>query len=186
MIYLKNFKLFENTSVLLALKDNIDSDLIGKIKKLIPTGKILEISCGNGADAIELSKLGYDVTATDLDDGYINFVNSQGVECIKHDTKKPFPFYEDQFDLVYSRLGLHYFTEEELNHIFTDINRITKKYLVFTVKLVNDIPTGKVIFTENTWKELVSNNFDILSSSVKEGILYDNQSKWLEIIAEKI
>ena len=186
MIYLKNFKLFENTSVLLALKDNIDSDLIGKIKKLIPTGKILEISCGNGADAIELSKLGYDVTATDLDDGYINFVNSQGVECIKHDTKKTFPFNDNQFDLVYSRLGLHYFTEEELNHIFTDINRITKKYLVFTVKLVNDIPTGKVIFTENTCKELVSNNFDILSSSVKEGILYDNQSKWLEIIAEKI
>lgn len=76
----------------MALKDNVDSNLIGKIEKLIPTGKILEISCGNGADVIELSNLGYDVTATDLDDVYIDFVNSQCVECIKHDTKKPSHF----------------------------------------------------------------------------------------------
>ena len=186
MRYLKTFTLFENTSVLLALKDNVDSDLIGKIEKLIPTGKILEISCGNGADAIELSNLGYNVVATDFDNGYIDFVNSQGVKCIKHDTRKPFPFEDNQFDLVYSRLGLHYFTEDELQHIFKDISRITKKYLVFTVKLVNDIPTGKIIFTEDTWKDLVSNHFHIISSKVKEGTLYNNQSKWLEIVAEKI
>lgn len=186
MKHLKSFKLFENTSVLLALEDNVDTNLIKKIQSLVKTGKILEISCGNGADAIELSNLGYYVTATDFDNGYIDFVNGQGVECIKHDTREPFPFQDNQFDLVYSRLGLHYFTEEELNHIFTDINRMTKKYLVFTVKLVNDIPTGKVIFTEDTWKDLVSNDFNIISSDVKEGVLYNNQSKWLEIVAEKI
>jgi len=186
MIYLKNFKLFESTSVLLSLKDNVDTELIKKIQSLIKTGEILEISCGNGADAIELSNLGYNVVATDFDDGYVDFVNSQGIECIKHDTRKPFPFQDNQFDLVYSRLGLHYFTEEELKDIFKDISRITKKYLVFTVKLVNDIPTGKIIFTEDTWKDLVSNDFSIISSNVKEGILYNNQSKWLEIVAEKI
>jgi len=51
--------------------------------------------------------------------------------------------------------------------------------------LVNDIPTGKVIFTEDTWKDLVSEQFNIISAEVKEGILYSNQSKWLEIVAEK-
>lgn len=186
MKYLKSYKLFENTSVLLKLKDNIDNELVNKIKSLVENGgRILEISCGNGADAIELSNSGYDVTATDLDDGYVDFVNTQGVECIKHDTTKRFPFSDGEFDLIYSRLGLHYFTQEELKEIFKELNRLTGKYLVFTVKLVNDIPTGKVIFTEDTWKDLVSEEFKIISAEVKEGILYNNQSKWLEIVAEK-
>ena len=55
----------------------------------------------------------------------------------------------------------------------------------FTVKLVNDIQTGKTIFNKETWEYLVSNEFEIVSSEVKEGILYDNQSKWLEIVAKK-
>ena len=99
--------------------------------------------------------------------------------------RKKFPFGDNEFDLIYSRLGLHYFTQEELKEIFKELNRLTNKYLVFTVKLVNDIPTGKVIFTEDTWKDLVSEEFKIISAEVKEGILYNNQSKWLEIIAEK-
>lgn len=186
MKYLKSYKLFESTSVLLSLKDNVDNELVSKIKSLLNTGsKILEIACGNGSDAIELSNSGYDVTATDLDDGYVEFVNSQGVECIKHDTTQSFPFSDGEFDLIYSRLGLHYFSEEELKEIFEELKRLTSKYLVFTVKLVNDIPTGKVIFTEDTWKDLVSEEFNIISADVKEGILYNNQSKWLEIVAEK-
>ena len=104
---------------------------------------------------------------------------------IKHDTKEKFPFRNDSFDLVYSRLGLHYFSIDELRNIFDEISRISKNYLVFTVKLINDIPTGKVILNEDTWKELVSDKFEILEADVKEGILYDNQSKWLEIIAKK-
>lgn len=186
MKYLRKFSLFENTSVLLSLTDNVDTDLIEKIQSLIKSGKILEISCGNGADAIQLSNLGYDVTTTDFDNGYIEYVNSKGIECIKHDTRETFPFNDNQFDLVYSRLGLHYFTEEELQSIFEDISRITKKYLVFTVKLVNDIPTGKIIFTKDTWENIVTNDFKIISSVVKEGILYNNQSKWLEVVAKKI
>lgn len=186
MKYLKSYKLFETTSVLLALKDNVDNELVSKIESLVDSGsKILEIACGNGADAIELSNSGYEVCATDLDDGYVEFVNSQGVECIKHDTTQSFPFGDGEFDLIYSRLGLHYFSQEQLKEIFEELNRLTSKYLVFTVKLVNDIPTGKVIFTEDTWKDLVSEQFNIISAEVKEGILYSNQSKWLEIIAEK-
>lgn len=184
MKYLLNFKLFESKAVLLDLENNVDNELVSKVRSLIERGNILEISCGNGADAIELSKIGYNVTTTEFCDEYVEWVNEQGIECIKHDTKEKFPFNDSEFDLVYSRLGLHYFTQEELVNIFKEISRITKRYLVFTVKLVNDIPTGKIIFTEDTWKDLVSDEFTIISSEVKEGILYNNQSKWLEIIAE--
>ena len=184
--YLKKYNLFENRilPILLDLENNVDSNLINKIESLLPSGSILEISCGNGADAIKLNELGYDVVATDFTKEYVDYVN-QYLPCIEHDTRQRFPFGDKSFDLVYSRLGLHYFSEEELMSIFTEISRLTKKYLVFTVKLANDnLNTGKVILGKEKWEELVSNKFNIISSEVKEGILYTDKSKWLEIIAE--
>lgn len=192
MKYILSKRIFENQSELnkqsplLDLSDNVDYELIGLIESLIPNGgKILEISCGNGSDALELSQRGYDISATEYNQQYADFVG-QKINCIKHDTRNKFPFTDNSFDLVYSRLGLHYFSEPELESIFEDISRITKGYLVFTVKLVNDIQTGKTIFNKETWEDLVSNEFEIVSSEVKEGILYDNQSKWLEIVAKKV
>lgn len=193
MISIKRYNkfIFENiqselnkTSPLLNLKDNVDHDLINVIESLISSGKILEISCGNGADAIELDRLGYQVTATENNKNYAEHTN-QFVSCIHHDTKNKFPFTNNEFDLVYSRLGLHYFSQDELIGIFGEISRITKNYLVFTVKLVNDISTGKVIFDQKFWEDLTSRNFEIVSSKVKTGILYNNESKWLEVVSKK-
>jgi hypothetical protein len=188
MRHIKSYRLFETSiSPLLTLSNNVDNELVSKIKSLINRGsKILEISCGNGSDAIELSNSGYNVITTELNDEYIDFVRSQGVECIKHDTKERFPFSSGEFNLVYSRFGLHYFNQEELIGIFEEIKRLTTRYLVFTVKLVDDnMQWGKVIFTEETWKDLVSKEFMIISSEIKEGLQYGNQSKWLEIVAKK-
>jgi ubiquinone/menaquinone biosynthesis C-methylase UbiE len=182
MRYLLPFKIFEN-SILLNLKGNIDNNLINKIESLSPKS-ILEISCGNGSDSIELNKKGYDIIATDSNKEYVDSV-SQFIKCIQHDTRGKFPFNDNQFDLVFSRLGLHYFTPEELVGIFNEISRITKKYLVYTVKLVNDIQTGKVILNKETWEKLTSDKFEIISSEVKSGTLYGNQSEWLEITAAK-
>lgn len=192
MKYILSKKIFENQSdlnkqsPLLKLRDNVDYELIKLIESLLPNkGTILEISCGNGADALELLKRGYVVFGTENNQKYADFVN-QKIDCIKHDTRNKFPYDDNSFDLVYSRLGLHYFTEEELKSIFEDISRITKEYLVFTVKLVNDIQTGKTIFNKETWERLVSKDFKIVSSNIKEGILYDNQSKWLEMVVKKL
>lgn len=189
MKYILSRKLFENQnwSPLLDLSENIDKELVNEIELLLPNkGKILEISCGNGADAIDLTNKGFDVTTTDNCQEYVDHVNKY-VKCIKHDTRDIFPFHNKSFDLVYSRLGLHYFTKEELLKIFTEISRLTKRYLVFTVKIEQDsINTGKVILNKEDWEELVSESFNIISSKEKEGILYDNQSKWLEIVAEVI
>ena len=189
MKYILSRKLFENQnwSPLLDLENNVDYELVSIIESLLPNkGKILEISCGNGADAIELQEEGYSVTCTENNQVYYDHI-SQFVKCIKHDTRNKFPFPDKSFDLVYSRLGLHYFSKEELSNIFSEISRLIDKYLVFTVKIEQDsINTGKVILSKEDWEELVSENFNIISSKEKEGILYDNQSKWLEIVAEVI
>lgn len=42
------------------------ADELKKFQKLLPTGKVLEIGCGNGRDARELVALGYEYTGTDI------------------------------------------------------------------------------------------------------------------------
>ena len=180
---INNFQKFCE-SVLLNLIDNVDNHLISVIQNEVsPGGSVLEISCGNAADSSQLRKLGYVVKCTDLDDKYVENAKEMGLDCIKHDTRDKFPFQNSEFDLVYSRLGLHYFTEDELHQILQELKRIGKKLLI-TVKLVDDIKTGKVILTEEKWLSLVGEYFEIKSSEVKEGILYGSKTKWLEILAQ--
>ena len=190
MKYILKYKKFESSYVkpiLLELQNNIDKQLIDEIFSLLPNGgDILEVSCGNGADAIELAENGYNVVATDITPEYVDYVNKQNVKCLLHNTLEKFPFSDSEFDLIYSRLGLHYFNIEDLHKIFDELSRITNKYLIFTVKIVNDnLQTGKIIISKEKWEELVSNKFTIIKSKIHKGQLYNQESEWLEIIAQK-
>jgi SAM-dependent methyltransferase len=188
MKHLKTYKKFYESigSPLLDLSDNVDTHLISLIEKTIKRGSsILEISCGNGADSLHLQELGYRVTCTELNPEYVKNAQDLGLDCIQHDTKNQFPFSDGEFDLVYSRLGLHYFTEDELNSIFSELQRIGKKILI-TVKIVDDIKTGKVILTSDKWNEIISKYFNIKIFEIKEGILYGSQSKWIEISGDSL
>lgn len=173
-------------SPLLSLQDNTDHQLIDLIEREVkPGSKILEISCGNASDSLYLQELGYQITCTEYNSKYVKNAKDLGLDCLLHDTKSKFPFRDKEFDLVYSRLGLHYFTPKELESIFTEINRISKKILI-TVKVVDDIKTGKVILTPDVWKEIISKHFQIKKFEIKEGLLYGSQSGWIEILADSI
>lgn len=188
MKHLKTYKKFYESigSPLLDLSDNVDNHLISQIQKSVkPAASILEISCGNGADSLQLQELGFKVTCTELNPEYVQNAKDLGLNCNEHNTKNKFPFSDKEFDLVYSRLGLHYFTEEELNGIFSELQRIAKKILI-TVKVVDDIKTGKVILTPDKWNEIISKFFDIKVFEIKEGELYGSQSKWIEIVADSL
>jgi ubiquinone/menaquinone biosynthesis C-methylase UbiE len=180
---IKKYYQFITESALLKLKDNVDMDMISKIQSVIkPPSKILEISCGNGADSLYLKNLGYEVTSTEINDDYVNNALKLGIKCIKHDTKNDLPFKDNEFDLVYSRLGIHYFTKPELSKIFSEIRRVSNQ-LLFSVKLVDDISTGKIILSEDDWIQLTEDKFTISNTEIKNGILYGSQTNWIEILA---
>ena len=183
MIFIKTYEKFNIGSPLLDLENNVDFDLINIIKSTVPSGSdILEISCGNGSDSAYLSSIGYKVICSETNDDYVENARSIGLECLNHDTRNTFPFKDGQFDLIYSRLGLHYFTVDELDKILKELSRIGDKLLI-TVKLVNDIQTNKVILTEKVWKESIGEYFTISKYKVQDGVLYGSHSKWLEILA---
>jgi len=173
-------------SPLLDLKDNVDYELMNIIEDNFEKGsKILEISCGNAEDSLYLKSKGYDVICTEIDDNYVDNAINKGLNCIKHDTRKEFPFDSKEFDLIYSRLGLHYFNEEQLDYIFGELNRIGNSLLI-TVKIEQDVTFkhNKVILTPDKWKNIISKYFNIKQFNIKEGKLYGNESMWLEIFAK--
>ncbi|MFW6243143.1 MAG: class I SAM-dependent methyltransferase, partial [bacterium] len=172
---------------LLSLKNNVDLELIKIIKNNFKKGsKILEISCGNGEDSLYLQKLGYNIICTEMDDNYVSNAISKGLNCIKHDTRNPFPFPDNNFDLVYSRLGLHYFNEEELNSIFKELKRISNSILL-TVKIMEDenfYKSKKIILSVDNWENIINRYFNIEMLNVKYGELYGKEAKWLEVLAK--
>ena len=54
-----------------------------------------------------------------------------------------------------------------------------------SVKIQNDnIKTNKIILTPGEWKEIISNFFEIEDVKIREGKLYGEDAKWMEIIAK--
>jgi SAM-dependent methyltransferase len=60
-------------------------------------GRLLEIPAGEGALAWQLHKLGYSVTAGDIDP---RFFKVRPIPCIPIDLNRPFPIEDEQFDFV--------------------------------------------------------------------------------------
>lgn len=182
MKYLKKWGLFES---LLDLQNNVDKHLIYIIESNVKNGgRILEVSCGNGADSLYLKELGYSVKCTEFNKDFIENAKKVGLDCIDHDTRNKFPFSDNEFDLVYSRLGLHYFTESELDSIFKELSRIGNKLLI-TVKIEEDeFKTGKIILSPEKWSDIINKYYDIELFNIKEGNLYGKPSRWIEILAK--
>lgn len=158
----------------------MDNKFVDKVANKLPKGsKILDIGYGDGSEAIYLSEKGFDVYGTDIREND----KSDLFKHITHNTKDPFPFEDNYFDLVYARLSLHYFSKEELSKIFKEIYRISKSYFIFTCKTdQGGYNSGKKFFTLEEWVDIVeAAGFKIYDKEKKSGQLYGKDSNWIEI-----
>jgi len=113
-------------------------------------GKLLEICCGKGADAIFFHNKGFKVTALDYSKEAIQQFNEKQKEYdlfvsnVIKDITEPLNFDKNSFEFVYCRLGIHYFTDTELKAIITEISRILKYdgLLMIQTKSVSDKKYG--------------------------------------------
>jgi 8-oxo-dGTP pyrophosphatase MutT (NUDIX family) len=106
-------------------------------------GKTLCLGDGQGQDSRYFSSLGYKVVATDISEKALE----SNKLAVKADLTKPFPFRDEEFDVVYAHLSLHYFSTEVTEQIFKEIKRVLKieGILAVFVNSVNDpeFNTGK-------------------------------------------
>ncbi|MCP2244257.1 Methyltransferase domain-containing protein [Lentzea aerocolonigenes] len=97
-------------------------------------GLVLELGCGSGRDARYFSEKGHSVVATDISPVALREARSGGnggVTYVAADTASPLPMRCERFDVVYSRLSLHYFTDSVTRQVLAEISRVLRPGGVF-------------------------------------------------------
>jgi SAM-dependent methyltransferase len=121
---------------------------------LPPRQRILEIGCGAGLDALFFQHMGHHVVAIDFSEFAIQQLSisnpNSGVDFRVHDMNSPLQFPDEYFDVVYSRLSLHYFTDRDTRRVFQEIRRVLRPQgcLHFMCKSINDPLYGKGSYLE--------------------------------------
>lgn len=147
---------------------------------------VLDLGGGRGFDAIYFAERGHYVTLVDISDYALQIavekavVKGLTIKTIKLDLGEDGLWsFDDQFDVVYSRLALHYFDEPKTTQIFKNINRSLKPggktYL--TIKSPQD--ETEMNFLRGTAQEILENVF-VDGSTTKTRFSKDQLSKLIQ------
>lgn len=208
-VYKKKANIYLKTSI---EHDNLDLDKAKckqeKLEKFIKTSigtlpqgvKVLEIGSGDGTNAKYIEKLGYDVTASDVAEDFINAINAKGLKTIE------FNILKDEIMEKYSaifcwRVFVH-FTKEDIEKalqkiydmlednglvIFNIMNRETRNVDEEWVDFSNEYHMGVEryykYFSENELYEVITKIGYQTYHFHKEG--GDNNNKWLVYVLKK-
>lgn len=113
-----------------------------------PTGKVIDLGCGQGQDSRFFAEHGYGVVGTDFSDQGIKTAKEKSknlnIDFMVLDISEPLPFPDSSFDVVYSHLAIHYFDKIKTKFIFSELARILKKggTLALLVNSVRDPEYG--------------------------------------------
>lgn len=120
------------------------------VKDYLPeSGKLLDLGAGLGQDSAYFAEHGYEVIAIDLNVDRLSELANQQFALEQVDLRKPLPYADESFDVVYAHLSLHYFDSATTDRIFDEIHRILKPegVLAFLTNSTDDpeYNTGRVI-----------------------------------------
>jgi len=168
------------------------------------TGKCLDLGCGIGQYSKQLIKYGYDVTSADISDIALNKVKDFNENVVKLDMRDKLPFQNNEFDLVFANLSIHYFPDEDTRKLMIEIKRILKEDGLF-IGSVNGIEGLKVIGNEtkeieyhfyeykdklirlfdiNDIKKYLA-DFNIIKIDERETIRFKHKKNYIVFIAKK-
>lgn len=118
---------------------------------------ILELGCGVGRDADFFVSKGHNLLATDGSEFVIKQNTAAGfpspIDFAVIDIRERLPYADDSFDVVYSNLALHYYSDEQTRAIIKEIRRVIKSsgLLAFACKSYDS--------AHNTGKQIQKNTF---------------------------
>ena len=186
---------------------NTPTEFAEEVMQIIkPSSKMLELGCGVGNDSVAFAKRGYTILATDFSDVAIQ-KNSERCKDISGltfetlDISQEFRLSDNEYDVVYARLSLHYFTNVTTKKIFSEIKRVLKPdgYICFLCKSIDDPLYGKGIeiekdmyefeghvrhfFSEEYIKTLLKENFRIEKIESGDDTFYGSDSAYIKVIA---
>lgn len=174
---------------------DLDKDVVDQIKsKNLTGGRFLDLGTGPGTQAVELAKLGFAVTATDLSENAI--LKAKKLSDMVHffqddflDTKLP----DNEFDYILDRGCFHIFEKEQRPSYHKQLNRILNKNGIYFLKCMSIyekvLPDGKGPhkFSKQELEEEFSNDFEILD--IKESVYYGTErplpKTWFAVFRKK-
>ncbi len=111
------------------------------------SGKILEIGAWLGQDSRFFHSHGYDIYSTDFSSQVVELNEQLSISEISSghyraqvlDVSRDLSFLDDEiYDVIYTHLSLHYFSQSETQDILWELHRILKKWWIIAV-LLNSI-----------------------------------------------
>lgn len=175
---------------------------------LTPGATILELGCGVGNDSIYFAEQGHQIIATDFSASLIEEnrakYNNPMLTFGQQDIAQPLNFLDGQFDAIYARLSLHYFTDEVTQKIFVELARVLKPggKLCFMCKSTEDRLYGqgteieqdmydmdghvRHFFSESYARKLLMGLFSIDSLQTGQEEMYGKVSGFVKVFATKL
>lgn len=208
-VYKKNANIYLETSI---KHDAIDPDKAihkrEKLQKLIkenmeqlPKGaKVFEIGSGDGTNAKYIEKLGYEITASDIAEAFINEIKAKNIRTIKFNVLEN-EFIEKYFAIFCWRVFVHFTKEDAIKalqkvydtleneglFIFNAINREVKDIDEEWVDFPNEYHMGVEryykYFNKEELDEIITKIGYKISDFHEEGGKHNN--KWLVYVLKK-
>jgi SAM-dependent methyltransferase len=169
---------------------------------------ILELGSGVGRDAVYFADHGHKVIATDGSEAAITQNKQQrphpNVEFSELDMREQFPFNDGKFDVVYSNLALHYFSDEKTREIILNVGKVLKfgGLFIFACKSYDSLhnagrevepgvvvsPTGATLhfFTKDYTEELLGESYKAEYLDEIDEDFNGRQSKIIRCIARSM
>lgn len=138
------------------------------VERFPPGAKILDLGAGQGQDTIHFAQRGHPVVAVDFSAFALaqleRLIQAEGIDSVtivKHDLREKLPFKDGEFDVVYSHLTLHYFSDTDTRRIFQEIARVLRKdgLLCVLVNSTDDPEYGEGAKIEEDYFEYSEGNF---------------------------
>lgn len=154
---------------------NLDPDLKNELsKRNLNKGRFLDLGTGPGTQAIELSKIGFTVTGTDLSENAIKKAQKLGskVEFITDDILNS-NLQENKFDYVLDRGCFHVLSPEKRHEYIKQVKNILDVDGILFLKCFSIKETreyGPYHFSERDIRQLFGKDFKI--ESVLESVYY--------------
>jgi ubiquinone/menaquinone biosynthesis C-methylase UbiE len=159
-------------------EENLDLDIKEEIElKELKEGKFLDLGTGPGTQAAQLSKIGFNVTGSDLSQSAVDRAKKlyQSPSYIVDDILySKFP--DNEFDFIFDRGVFHVFDPEQQPVYLTNIKRILKENGILFLKCMSieekNLPGDKTPFkySKDQIKEFFENDFEI--ESIKDTVYY--------------
>lgn len=115
------------------------------------SGKVLDLGCGIGQYSKFFIKNGYSVISSDVSDIALKKVQEFNSKIVKIDMREKLPFNNNEFNIVFANLSIHYFDEKTTYKLFDEVDRILKNDGLF-IGSVNGIEGYE--FIKDTAKEI--------------------------------